>query len=209
MELEIDVLNYYNSKGEAVSKEEFWKEKKIFMEHAEIKYRTKIKEIVAATAAVFDVKEKLRIVYNYFIDNVQYDYEVLKTVDEKGTVSPISHPFWNKWGFGSHEKYTPLLVNRGVCFGIAAAFQDICSQMGIDCEMVHGKTVIIDEKEVALNHTWNKVKIGDKELFVDATYGILNRDKELDEMAYFLIDQEQLETIGPHHDFADAKSKTR
>ncbi len=203
MDIEIDVLNYYNSKGEPVSKEEYFKEKKVFSEYLEIRYRSKIKEILDAIPFDFNNVQKMEIVYQYLVNKIEYDYETLDSINEKGLVQPVSHLFWNKWGIGSHEKYTPIVLNRGISIGIAAAFQDICTMLKIDCDFVQGKTKQIGD--TVLKHTWNKVVIDEKKLNIDITYGIFNRDKNNDAMAFFLISDDELKKIGPHHDFEEQK----
>ncbi len=152
------------------------------------------------------------MVYQYLVNNVAYEYEALARIDEKGLIGPISYPYYNKWGLGSHEKYAPIILNKGTCSGIAHAFADICDSLGIKNSFVSGKTKLIDQKkQVYLQHIWNVIQLDNQKGHVDVTYAILNRDQGFDQECFFFLTNEELQEVGPHHAFDEeivAKKKT-
>ncbi len=204
--MDIEITQYYNSKGEATTEEEFFAESEAFYLTREKEYEKKLEDISGLINEDFSPLQKLRWLYQYFINNISYDYEVLDHVNENGYVNPVSHPYWNKWGIGSQEKYAPILLGKGSCAGIASAFNDLCVKLQIDCEKITGATKLInEEKGIYLQHTWNVVTLDEEKGQVDITYGIFNRDQGLDAMAFCFLDNESLKQIGPHHAFDEEK----
>ncbi len=200
--MDIEITKYYNSKGQETSKEHFLKEHAEFLKYREEKYQAKKKNILAEILDSTD-EVKVKMLYQYLVNRWSYDYEILERIDENGYAGPISHPFWNKWGLASHEKYAPLLIGSGSCSGIAAAIQELCQDLGINCEIIKGETVKIANSDNYLKHSWNLVEIENEKKHLDITYGILNRDSGLNRNAFCLLTNEELKNVGPHHNFDD------
>ena len=199
------VTNYYNSKGEKTTKEKFVAEQGQFLQHREEQYQKKLNEIKSQIPNDITEKEKAAFLYHYLVNYLNYDYEVLERIDEQGNAGPVSHLFWNKWGLASHEKYAPIILGRGSCYGIASAFYDLCLVLNINCQMIEGLTKEIPSKKVFLRHTWNVVEVDGELGHVDVTYGVLYRDKGFDKENFFFLDNNQLKDKGPHHNFDENK----
>lgn len=94
--------------------------------------------------------QKIKYVYEYLIDNTDYDTE-----------SP-----------NNQNIQSVLLGHKSVCAGYAKAFQYILHRMGMFCTYVTGKTTDGGD------HGWNIVRIGENYYHVDVTWGdpvFLNR----------------------------------
>lgn len=87
--------------------------------------------------------EKIKAVYEYLIDNVEYDSQAEY----------------------SQCAQSALLGHRAVCAGYAKAFQYILHRMGCFCTYVSGLTTN------GGSHSWNLVRIGDQYYHVDVTWG--------------------------------------
>ena len=87
--------------------------------------------------------EKIRFVYNYIVDNVDYD---------------LTAPY-------NQNVQSALLNRRSVCAGYSRAFQYILHRMGMFCTYVTG--TIRDGGD----HAWNMVRIDGEYYHVDVTWG--------------------------------------
>ena len=87
--------------------------------------------------------EKIKYVYEYLIDNTDYD-----------SASP-----------NNQNIQSVLLGHRSVCAGYAKAFQYILHRIGMFCTYVTGSTTDGGD------HGWNIVRIGENYYHVDVTWG--------------------------------------
>lgn len=87
--------------------------------------------------------EKIKFVYEYLIDTVEYD---------AGSAD-------------SQNIQSALLYNSSVCAGYSKAFQYILNRMGLFCTYVTG------EIRGGSDHGWNMVRIDDTYYYVDVTWG--------------------------------------
>ncbi len=110
-----------------------------------------------------DDAEKTGAVYNYLLDNVEYDYDNL--ADEDYTLKRTA--------------YAALIDGKAVCQGYSAAFYRLLLAAGVDNRIVFGTG--INSSGESEDHTWNIVCIGDAYYNTDVT-----RDDELGEDRYFL-----------------------
>lgn len=85
--------------------------------------------------------DKIKRVYKWICDNVEYDYS-----------------------YSDGSIYDALIGGKSVCAGYAGAFQVIMDALGIECYINEGKANGED-------HAWNIVKLEGKYYFVDATWG--------------------------------------
>ena len=124
----------------------------------------KSKEIVGSLDLEgLDDAEKTRVIYNYLLDNVEYDYDNL--ADEDYTLKRTA--------------YAALIDGKAVCQGYSAAFYRLLLAAGVDNRIVFGTG--INSSGESEDHTWNIVRIGDVYYNTDVT-----RDDELGENRYFL-----------------------
>lgn len=104
-------------------------------------------EIISLTSGKSDY-EKIKIVHDYLIDNVEYDTTVL--------------------GSNIYNIYGALVSKRCVCEGYAKSFQYLMNELGIDTAIVIGTgTNSNNETE---NHAWNYVKLDNNWYAVDVTW---------------------------------------
>ncbi len=78
---------------------------------------------------------------------------------------------------------------KAVCYGFALMFQKVMSELGVESEVMTGKSL-------DTNHAWNKVKLDGKWYYIDPTLDIRTSDKELsiydNGYKYFLLDVESM-----------------
>lgn len=87
--------------------------------------------------------EKVKAVYTYLIDNVDY----VSTEHDQN----IAGAFWEK---------------KAVCAGYARGVQFLLERLGIPCIYIEG-----DARGTEEGHAWNLVKLGENYYYVDATNG--------------------------------------
>ena len=113
------------------------------MQEIQHSMETAFQEICVQTADMTDDYEKIKEVYTYLIDTVDY----VSTEDDQN----IAGVFWKK---------------QAVCAGYARAVQYILERFGIPCIYVEGDTAGSTE-----GHAWNIVRLDGKYYYVDATNG--------------------------------------
>ena len=130
-------------------------------------------------------KEQLARFFYYWIgSNIEYDDELLKK-NEAGNLT--NKEFWE-----SQEEYKVYENRKGVCAGYANLFKWFMLEVDIEVIIISGH--IRDQRnhyvELALDddfrHAWNGIKINEKWMLVDSTWGMSN-DLEVSDY-YFNID---------------------
>jgi Uncharacterized protein involved in cytokinesis, contains TGc (transglutaminase/protease-like) domain len=91
-------------------------------------------------------ESRVRLVHDYFVNNVVYD--------EKGPATV-------------HSAYGALVEGVAVCDGYARAIQLVLTELGIECLYVEGRT---KGSEVDAGHAWNIVTIDGVSYHLDATW---------------------------------------
>ena len=171
----------YNDAGEVVSKEEHDREYNKFLQEREDAYNQKADIIISEInkKAKTD-KEKLKMLYNYFCNTMEYDLH--GTADERGNVKYYKYPFKNykNWKISQENKYPALICNKGVCMTFSEAFADLSNKLGIPCRRVSGFTTMA--------HSWNIVLINNEIKHIDVAFAIMNKNKQ----GFFLKDFEEL-----------------
>lgn len=92
--------------------------------------------------------EKIKIVHDYLIDNIEYDTTILQS--------------------NIYNIYGALVNKKCVCEGYAKAFQYLMNEIGIDNVIVIGTGT--NSKSETENHAWNYVKLNDQWYAVDTTW---------------------------------------
>lgn len=91
--------------------------------------------------------EKVKAIYDFVCENVDYDYENVSNQDNKT----------------KYTAYSALNSHKAVCQGYAVLIYRIMLEAGIDCRVVSGDGD-------GQSHTWNIVKIGTAYYNLDATW---------------------------------------
>lgn len=101
--------------------------------------------------------EKVKLIYDYIVENVSYDRESDK-----------------RDGYIAYSAYAALIEGKAVCQGYANLLYRLCLESGIDCRIVSGSC----DGE---GHAWNIIRIGDYYYHADATWDAVRKKYE-----YFL-----------------------
>lgn len=125
-------------------------------QQAEIK--DKVKEINAKiiNSAMSDYEKELAI-NEYLCQNTEYDTDALENA-EKNNFTKVDDEFQD-----SFSVYGILMNGKGVCAGYAGAFKLLADEAELDSIVVTGNL------NGSLPHAWNRVKIDDEWVSVDAT----------------------------------------
>lgn len=201
MIFKIKSRTYYNSCGEVVSQEDFEKEWKKFNEQLEEEYNRKLEILVNSIPENLSKEEKLKTAYLWLVNNIKYEHALNFNVD--GSVSTPLIEIYNKWGIRVSDKYAPLLLGKTICSGIAPVVDDICIKLGIESQLIYGETRLL-ENGARLKHVWNVISIDGKNKHLDITYGIYNKEANMNPLDFFLVDDTYLREIGPHCNYDDA-----
>lgn len=150
-------------------------------------FNSKVKEIVDVAAGSSDYDKLVRF-NTYLIDNNEYNTSIdLTTAILRLPNCAVSAVL---------SKYSP------VCQGYATAFKIFCDLSGIDCILVLGSGISLQDMRVEA-HAWNYVKLGGDWYAVDATWNdtpVVERRQN-----YFLVGSETIveplwENVGKFRD---------
>ena len=92
-------------------------------------------------------KEKIRIIHDYIINNVEYEYDSDELI--------------------KYTAYAALIYGKAVCNGYASLYYKMLLDNGVDNRIVTGTAIVSSGSG---NHGWNMVKLGTKYYFVDTTW---------------------------------------
>ena len=115
----------------------------------------KVEEISALANRCETDYEKARFVYEYIINNTEYDHERLAEAQKTDHASSCDLIY---------TAYGCLVEGRAVCAGYAKAFKLLRGRCGISCYYVVGEAG-------GGKHGWNCVELDGNYYFVDATWG--------------------------------------
>lgn len=139
----------------------------------------KIEAIVktAHAARLRNDLEKCIWLHNYFIRNIQYNYDALR--------NPENNP-------NAFCVRGVVTEGRAVCEGIAKTFKILCDKLGIEAIIVSGtSTLEIIGNEI--EHAWNIVKIDGLYTHVDVTWDIGISDvSKYTRFDYFCLSDEKI-----------------
>jgi transglutaminase-like putative cysteine protease len=111
------------------------------------------------TDGIEDPFVKVKIIHDWMIYNINYDYKAYDT----GNIPRQSAS-------------ATLKTGKAVCWGYAALFQIMCEMAGVPCQLIegYGRGVNYDpassREQIAANHAWNAVRIGDGWYLLDVTW---------------------------------------
>ncbi|MFT7899708.1 transglutaminase domain-containing protein [Tenacibaculum ascidiaceicola] len=121
--------------------------------------------------------EKVRAIYTWIALNIEYDYfpsKLLKSPEflVYNNNDDLKRIKQNKIKLAAQKTFR---TKKGLCSGFAYLFHRLCYLINIENELIYGYTktslnqigVIPEEK----NHVWNAVKINNKWILMDVTFG--------------------------------------
>jgi hypothetical protein len=92
--------------------------------------------------------EKVNAIYQYIINNTQYDYELAKNL------TPGYLPDIDK----------VMKSHKGICYDYSSLFASMLRSVGVPAKLVMGKTTYVN-----VYHAWNEVYLNDKWVTIDTT----------------------------------------
>lgn len=201
------VINYYDSLGNKVSKETFDKEWDSFQNELTEEYDRRVDELLESIPESIDDEEKIKMIYMWIVDNVEYEHQLDYNAD--GSVSVPTVPIYNNWGIQVSDKRAPIILKKAICSGLSPFLASILKRLNIECHLIRGETREL-ESGIRLKHMWNVVLINGEYRHIDVTYGIFNKESGEDPLKYFNLSDEELQKIGPHtnYDYSAFKEKT-
>ena len=146
-------------------------------------YDKKMSEIEHATLPIIQLvnaqpikKEKYRLIHDWLVYSVKYDYESYEMVINENPEAKVDPSINNIYG---------ALVNRlAVCDGISDAFKYLCNQCGLECITVQGEFPhFMDSDTKKYGHQWNLVYDENTWLLVDCTFDLSSKGHQ----EYFMV----------------------
>lgn len=195
MEFIIKNRTYYNSLGQAVTKEVFENEWEIFNQKLAEEYNKQLNKLISIIPLDLSQEEKMKFIFNWLVNNINYEYDL--DYNNDGSVTCPIIEIYNKWGIRVSDKYAPLLFKKTICAGIVPVINDICAKLGIESTEIRGETRKL-ESGARVQHIWNIITINGIPKHFDVVYGIYNREKGINPLDYCLISNETLQQLGPH-----------
>jgi len=136
--------------------------------------KKELEEISKSLVEENDTKEeKISKIYEWITKNIDYDFDAIKNKEENIISYSIRGAYENK---------------KAVCQGYAELLRAMLNFVDIKSEIISGNAVSKDKYE---KHAWNKIIIDEKELYLDSTWdaGYIEDEKFVSkpEKKYFLI----------------------
>ena len=140
--------------------------------------------------------DKAKLIYLWVAEHIDYDVVGLRTF---------------RLPDGSPE--VTLKRKKAVCDGYARLFKAMAVYLGLDADLVSGYSKNHKKAKVSKesNHSWNIVRINNRNILIDATWGAGNTygDKFIDNTNYYYFDTDPYEFVFTHvpelekHQFLD------
>ena len=138
--------------------------------------KTLLNDILPADATDF---EKAELIFNYLVQNVQYDDRAVQISETPGAVWSNYDAFFLEGVFDRQ---------KAVCDGIAKAYSLLCNIEGIPCVEVVGDA-----------HAWNRVKLNNIWYVADPTHGnlhIRDANRSITDHSHFLMSDREKAALG-------------
>ena len=160
-----------------------------YVSNLEVKTSDTWKMAQQITAPFQDDEEKVRAIYAWVANHIDYDCKLFK---DKVKRKKLARKKLKK-----RLNYT-LRRHSAICGGYAELFQILCKATGVECKIVVGYSKA-DEKSIGTyqraDHAWNVVKIQGDWKLVDVTWGSGYVEKDTFYQAfnedYFLTDPDK------------------
>jgi len=176
-----------------------------------VRYNGDLQELTnTLTSPYTDSIYKLRAVFIWITDNIEYDYKLFNSGSNE----------WNHFACSgskaacaqAREDFENKLLEhvldkkKGVCNGYAKLFKKMCGMAGIQNEMVDGyvkKTPFQVGLVLSVSHSWNVVKLGGVNYYFDITWaaGGCRQDEESGKLLDFVKRYQDFYWQTPRHKF--------
>ncbi|MEG1718832.1 MAG: hypothetical protein RR306_00770 [Clostridia bacterium] len=158
---EIGILITYSSETETEIPDEkdYIIQNKVSREkitESRIKFIQKTNEILKGINKDANALEKEIYVYNYFLENIQYDKELSNQIRRKEDINSTLT-----------RSYAGIVNNKTICSGYSYAFAHILNLLGVNVVQVYGNSK-------GESHQWNMVEINGSYYHVDTTWASKN-----------------------------------
>ena len=179
-------------------------------------YNEKLGQVISRMPRGLSFEEKVHFLYSFLVNELDYDYDSLdRTVDSIGNVFPTAFrdiddenvPSTYRNYLNTLDPISAFLHRKALCGATSKIFKDLCDKAGIKCEIIEGKTAIVNEQlGIRRGHSWNIVEDEyGRRSHVDVTYGRFVKDnhefenckdREIDD--FCMVSDEDLVKRGPH-----------
>lgn len=125
-------------------------------------------------------KEKIEAIYRWIASNIAYDHELGRRKDLQRQIYTTEN----------NVVQEAIKREKALCGGFAFMFRDLCEELGIKAEVIHGFTKdyvggVQTNKKVP-HHTWNAVKVDGHWRLLDITWAIGHGGKNKPDDFWFL-----------------------
>jgi transglutaminase/protease-like cytokinesis protein 3 len=125
--------------------------------------------------------EKSEAIFKWIATHISYDHELRNDVN-------LQQEFYT-----SEKKVIQKVLERkkGLCGGYAFLFKDLCKQVGVQSELIHGYSKKYYQQPKAKknpDHTWNVVKINNSYHLLDLTLAVSHGNENGPDMYWFRTD---------------------
>jgi transglutaminase-like putative cysteine protease len=119
-------------------------------------------------------EDKVQAVYDYVIENIKYDYNKIKNID---------------------DSYVPeldlvLSTGQGICYDYASLFAGVLRSQGIPTKLVKGY-----KNDLDAYHAWNEVLIDENWVIIDTTYDAALKDSKVKTSMIKSVDEYKVERV--------------
>lgn len=121
--------------------------------------------------------EKVRAIFTWMCLNIEYNTPSTKTLKSPESIYYLNKDDLKRAHMRMQEQVIHNAFNKrkGVCLGYSQLFSRLCNLMKIENKLIYGYTKYSVSKIGYIpsrkNHAWNAVKINNKWLLFDVTYG--------------------------------------
>jgi len=142
---------------------------------------TDVEKLANELTSPFDSElYKVRSIFVWITNNIQYDYKEYRRILKGGSksykiVAGSEKELAEKKKRLEEDRYKESIKNtlskrKGVCQDYAELFNEMCKSVGIKSGMIDGSTRDISGQYLPDNHAWNWVEIKGKTHLLDATW---------------------------------------
>ena len=123
--------------------------------------------------------DKVLYLHDYIIDNTSYDNGAVEIIDSGETDTVLN----------ATKSYGCIVEKKAICSGYAAAFQLLCSRLGISCYLVSGTRI-----SESGPHQWNFLELDGEYYYMDVTWDdpVRADGQSVRSYEYFLISGDDL-----------------
>lgn len=129
-------------------------------------------------------KEKVQAIYRWIASNIIYDHEL-------GRKTELQRQIYTS---EKNVVQEALRREKALCGGFAFMFRDLCKELGIESEVIHGFTkdyAAGSKNKNVPHHTWNAVKLDGRWQLLDITWAIGHGAKNKPDDFWFLTSAEE------------------